>query len=794
MSGSAHIEECFHCGTECGKGAPAADGHVFCCHGCLGVYELLRSHNACQYYDFDDTQRRRPVAEAEDRFAGLDRVYAPSPILGASARSTINLRLPDLHCAGCIWLLERLYRFDAGIVASRVDLLHRTVSVDYLIDATSPSSIARLLDSLGYPPAVEYPSTDGGKRSSARRTLATQIGIAGFAAGNVMMIGLAHYIAGAGGLDPLVEQVLTVVEIGLSALVLVVCAQPWLRSAWGSLRRGIVNLDVPVSIGILTIFSRSLFDIAAGRGEGFLDSFTGLVFFLLIGRLFQQRAFDSLEFERSMNSFLPLSAARRSDGSFKDVAIDELERGDVILVRNGEVIPADAILLQSVGVVDYAYLTGESEPVECRPGTMLYAGGRVLGRALELSVVKPSVSSMMASLWSRHDIHTDRRSIESSRERFGLVFTAGVLSIAVLAALWWLPNVDMALTAFTSVMIIACPCALTLAMPITYGTAMGVLANRGIFLKSVAVFSELQRVTHVTFDKTGTLTEPHRATYVGEKLSPDITAGLVALAMHSTHPVSRAIVAAEPPSRASIDDVEEMPGLGIRCHHAGHDLALGSAQLIADRDQRAAYADEIAGSVAIVDGHAVGRYVVRHDVYPGVAPMISALRQEGISVSMVSGDSDQGRQAVQHIFRPEEIRLAASPGEKVDSVRLNQANGKHVLMIGDGLNDIAAMSAANVSIAVSNGTSRIVPACDVMIDAANIPVIDRLLAYARAQNTVVRTAFWFTMAYNALGFTLAVSGQLSPVITAVMMPLSSLLVIGISVLGARWTYRRITWE
>ncbi|MBU3678568.1 MAG: HAD-IC family P-type ATPase [Candidatus Kapabacteria bacterium] len=794
MSSSPHLVTCFHCGTESGIGAPAADGHTFCCQGCLSVYDLLRTHDSCQYYQFDDSQRRRPAAEPEDRFTGLDRAFATTASPGIAVRSTIHLRLPDMHCAGCVWLLERLSRFDSGILASRVDLLHQTVVVDYNNDETSPSAIARLLDSLGYPPAIGNIAAEGRNPSSARRTLTTQIGIAGFAAGNVMMIGLANYIAGPGGLDPLVQKVLTVVEIGLSALVLVTCTQPWLRAAWGSLRRGVVSLDVPVSIGILTIFSRSLFDILTGRGEGFLDSFTGLVFFLLVGRLFQQRAFESLEFERSMHSFLPITAMRRNGNDVETIGIDELQRADVVVVRNGEVIPADAILLHTVGVVDYAYLTGEVEPIECRPGTMLYAGGRVLGRALELSVVKPSSSSMMASLWSRQDIHTDRRSIESTRERFGLAFTASVLGVAIGAAMWWLPNMDMALNAFTSVMIIACPCALTLAMPITFGTAMGVLSRRGIFLKNVATLSELQRVTHVTFDKTGTLTRPHTATYVGAQLSPDITAGLVALAMHSTHPVSRAIVAAGPPSRVFVDDVQELPGVGIRCNHAGHDLALGSAEMILDDDERAPYREGVSGSVAMIDGHPVGRFVVRHEVYSGVASMVSALRQEGISVSMVSGDSENGRTAVEHIFRPEEIRLSTSPSEKVENIMLTKQSGKHVLMVGDGLNDIAAMSAANVSIAVSNGSSRIVPACDVMIDAANISTIDRLLSYAKAQKSVVTTAFWFTMAYNALGFYLAVSGRLSPVITAVMMPLSSLLVIAISVLGAQLTYRRITWE
>jgi Cu+-exporting ATPase len=793
MSAQAPKEICFHCGSECGKGAPIADGHRFCCQGCVGVYELLRAHNACEYYDFDDPSGRKPSGFEGSRFAAFDTAFMNRTNRPQGSVSTVILRVPDMHCAGCVWLLERLYRFDQGIVSSRVDLLHRTIAVDYRETGTSPSAIARLLDSLGYTPVLERPTSRKGRVHPERRKLYTQLGIAGFAAGNVMMVGLAHYIAGPQGLDPTVDVVLRTLELGLSILVLTLCATPWLGSALRSLRRGVVNLDVPVAIGITTIFLRSIIDIAVNRGEGFLDSFTGLIFFLLVGRLFQHRAIESLEFDRSMRSFFPVSASRLSQGEIQDISVDDLQRGDTVLVRNGEVIPADSILLHSVGVVDYAYLTGESEPVECRPGTMLYAGGRVLGRSLQLSVVKPSSTSSMASLWSRQDIHTERRAVDALQERFGLVFTVSVLSLAVLAGLYWLPNVEMALTVFSSVVIIACPCALTLSMPITYGTAMGLLAQHGLFLKNISALGELQLVTDVVFDKTGTLTEPHRVEFVGVELDADTCAAFAAMAVHSTHPISRAIVAASPPSRVSLSDVEEISGLGVRCHHNGHELALGSTRLLGNDHYEPSMALSASGSVAIVDGHVVGQYVIRHTLYSGIDEMISALRSRALNVHVVSGDSERGRDVLGKVFDDAEIHLSATPNDKVEIIKSFQSRGRHVMMVGDGLNDITAMSSANVSIAVSNGSSRIVPACDIMIDASRVAMIDRLIGYARSQGRVVQSALWFTMAYNALGISLAASGRLSPVITAVLMPVSSLLVLAISVFGARSTFRRISW-
>lgn len=609
-----------------------------------------------------------------------------------------------------------------------------------------------------------------------------------------MMIGLSHYVAGPSGLDPAVHGLLRILEVVLSTVVLGYCAQPWLRSAWGSLRRRIINLDVPISIGILTLYVRSMVDITTARGEGFLDSFTGLVFFLLIGRLFQQRAFDSLDFGRTMRSFFPMSATRIEQGAERDVAIDDLQRSDEILVRNSEVIPADAILLHSAGVVDYTYLTGESEPVECRPGTMLYAGGRVMGRSLRLSVVKPSSASTMAELWSRRDIHTERGAMEQSRDRFGLIFTLSTLLFALAAALLWLPDVTMALTVFSSVLIIACPCALTLAMPITYGTAVGLLAGRGIFLKSIGSLSELQKVTRIHFDKTGTLTAPRQVRFIGDELSQDLRAGFAALAAHSTHPVSRAIVASGPPPSVTVSNVEEIPGVGIQCQLENSRLGLGSTELITDERMRLLYDEMPSGSVATVNGRPVGRYMVFHELVCGVARMIASLRRSGLELALVSGDSARGISTVEQVFDRSEITLGATPQDKVDRIHQSRLDGHHVLMVGDGLNDIAAMSAANVSIAVSSGSSRIVPACDVMIDAAGVVEIDRLLSYARSQKNVVKVALWFTMVYNALGFLLASTGHLSPVITAVMMPLSSLLVTAISVAGARMTFRRCPWE
>lgn len=794
MSFETRHQDCFHCGSSCATDAIHSDGHVFCCHGCLSVYELIRSHDACTYYEVERHPGHRPDEQPNLNFDGYERMGTHHDVDARMDRQTIVLHLPDMHCASCVWLLERLSRFDAAIVSSRVDLVARSLTVSFHPAGTSASRIALLLTSLGYPPSIAPDGRQHDAKRTARRQLYTKLGIAGFAAGNVMMIGLAKYVAGPKGLSSDVALTLSIIELALSIPVLLFCAQPWLRSAWGSLQRRVVNLDVPVALGILTIFVRSIVDIILLRGEGFLDSFTGLVFFLLIGRLFQQRAFEALEFERSMRSFFPISATLLRQGQQKDVAIEDLTATDTILVRNGEVIPADAILLRSAAVVDYAYLTGESEPIECLPGAMLLAGGRVLGRSAELSVVTPSSTSYMASLWSRQDIHTQRQSLDWTSERFGLLFTIGVLCIASAAALAWLPNVGMSVTVFSSVLIIACPCALTLSMPITFGTAMTMLASKGFFLKNVAALGELNRVTHIVFDKTGTLTSPLDVEYVGETLDPAVRRAVSTMARHSTHPFSQAIAGIECVAEESIQDVHEIPGKGLTCKLGDRHLAIGSMDFAAKPGSDASNDTGPSGAHVFVDGRALGKFVVRHALRNGVPAMVNRLRNRAYALSVVSGDGIESGWVLTDVVASDELHLAATPQQKVDFIIDQQHRSAHVMMVGDGLNDIAAMSAANVSVAVSNGSSRIVPACDVMVDAEHIRLIDRLLEYAMLQHRVVRVAFWFTMAYNALGLTLACTGLLSPVITAIMMPISSLLVIAISVIGARLTFRSITWE
>ena len=384
----------------------------------------------------------------------------------------------------------------------------------------------------------------------------------------------------------------------LAMPVLLFSASDYFRTAWHALRRGTMALEVPVALGVIVLFARSLADIASGRGPGFLDSFAGLVFFLLIGRLFQQKAFDSLAFDRTYRSFLPLSVQIERDGGTVPVPLERLQPGDCMVLRRHEIVPADAILLEGHSTVDYRFITGEEAAIGLDAGDTVRAGGRA-GCAMRLRVLRAVSQSQLASLWASPVFGAPKpRWLADVAVRFGAWFTVAAMGLAIAGAIAWWPDAAASASVATAVLIVACPCALTLSAPITLGTAMGLLGKRGLYLKQPGVVLDLSRIGMVIFDKTGTLTSGRTRTVAEVHGLSDRAWGLVRrLALESTHPVSAAIAAdrlrvlrssAPRTGEAAIlasmprpEKVRETAGQGLTGTLAGVRVAIGSASFVA---------------------------------------------------------------------------------------------------------------------------------------------------------------------------------------------------------------------
>lgn len=761
---------------------------VFCCAGCLSVYEILQSNNLCSYYDIDQKAGVSMKGAGTDAYEVLDTDEIVRQFVEFDDGRIRRLRfeIPSMHCASCVWLLEQLDRLDRGVVRSEVDFMRKLVRIDIDVTRTTARAVAQCLAAIGYKPLIRPEGASGS--SPAIRSIYIRLGVAGFAAGNVMMFSIARYLAGPSGMSPTLMTLFDVLSIILSIPVLLYSASGWWISAWAALRQVRLNLDVPVALGILVLFARSVADIATGTSEGFLDSFTGLVFFLLIGKLFQQKAFDAVSFDRTYRSFFPLSVCIERQGAEQTVPVDHIRVGDTMVLRNGEVVPCDAVLLGRGGYVDYSFVTGESVPVECVEGGLIYAGGKVVGGRLRLSVVKAVSHGYLASLWNNAGERRHRTTLLEVADRFGAWFTIGAVVTAVLGGVLWLPDVGMALTALSAVLIIACPCALTLAAPATLGTAMALLGRRGVFVKNIGVILDIARSTSFVFDKTGTLTtSTHQIAWLGTQPNEEQQAVLAALAAQSTHPVSRALASALGTPCLLAHDVREIPGQGIRGAVGGHDVMIGSAVFTSATEP---YAQ--AAAYAAIDGMPVAAIAITPVLREGVPALIARLRRWA-DVRLVSGDSVKDATVFEPVFGQAAMQFNASPYDKVDVLQTLSQSGHRTVMIGDGLNDAGAMKAAHVGIAVTDETATLVPACDVIMSGSHVPSVQALVTYSKRLQSLIWFSLVFSMVYNVIGVGLAISGHLAPVIVALMMPLSSLIVTAVSVLGARWYGRRSIW-
>jgi Cu+-exporting ATPase len=861
---------CFHCGTPCGGVAVRHGGKSFCCHGCLTVFELLSESGLSHFYDLGKQAgiRVKAVARA-DQFQHLDDPAVAERLLDFSDGriSRVTLRVPAIHCIACVWLLENLFRLHPAIGRSEVNFPKREVAIAFDPARLKLSGLVALLGSLGYEPVLNLADLGRRTASPVRRRLWLQVGIAGFAFGNVMMLSFPGYLGLAGESSPALRMFLGVVSLALALPVLLYSAADYWRSAWTCVRQRILTIELPIAVGLAALFAQSAYEILRGLGPGYLDSLSGLIFFLLCGRLFQQKTYDRLSFDRDYKSFFPLSVVRlrprssapgssgvggsrtkdenedEDESAEETVALARLRVGDRLRLRHGELIPADARLVSGQGIIDYSFVTGESEPVTRKPGDYLYAGGQQTGGSIEVEIVKPVSQSYLASLWSHAAFAKGRAdTLNNLTNRLSRWFVAGVALIALATAAYWLAqSAGLAWRAATAVLIVACPCALALAAPFALGTAQRWLARQNIFLKNPQVLETLARVDAIVFDKTGTLTTPRRAAarWEGEPLSAEEASWVGALAQHSTHPLARQIRVTLPepltPALSLLDGeredprrlapetgclggsehpadseipgtggletcatmatcatFKEYPGQGLEGDVAGREVWLGSAAWLAARGVAVPQGARAGGASVhlAIDGVYRGHYVLRNVLRPRTEDLIGGLASR-YALALLSGDNARERETFHALFGERaSLHFNQTPLGKLDFIRDLQQTGQTTMMVGDGLNDAGALRQSDVGVAVVEQIGAFSPASDVILEADTVQRLPALLRFARQAVGVVYASFAISVIYNVVGIGFAARGLLSPLVAAVLMPLSSVSVVAFACGATTWLARR----
>ena len=782
---------CFHCGDSLPDQPLLFAEHEFCCVGCLGVYKILSENNLGDYYIYNDVPGQTQKAE-QFHFDYLNEPEISAKLVDYTDDNItiITLYIPVIHCSSCIWLLESLGKLNANILSSRVDFLKKQVSITFKNNPLTLKELVELLANIGYEPKISLQDVVKGQRTDvADRKLTAKIAVAGFCFGNTMLLSFPEYF-GLSGLEAEFRNFFGYLNLAFAIPVVCYSGREYFSSAWNNLRNGILNLDFPLALGILVMFVRSAAEILTKSGAGFVDTLCGLVFFLLIGKWMQQHTYHHLSFERDYRSYFPVAVTVLEGSREKPVSLEELNKGDRILIRSNEIIPADSILLKGSAQVDFSFVTGESLPVDKVLGEIVYAGGRQLGGAIELEVIKPVSQSYLTKLWNNDTFSIQKDSIGTFSGKASKYFSVVLLLIAVASAAYWLFfDPSKALAAFSAVLIIACPCALALSSPFTLAAVLSIFDKNKFYLKNTSVVEELARIDAFAFDKTGTISNPEAAGFAVEGQINDLERQLVNdLARNSGHPLSRELVKwLNLPTKFPVDQYREMVGRGLTGLVNGRMVKIGSRSFLGLPAVEAK-----PGSLVhvVIDDRYLGYFQFTQKWRAGLAGVVSKL-QRSASLYLLSGDQDQDRQSLS-VFFPDthQMHFKQSPQDKLDFIQKLQASGKKVLMFGDGLNDAGALKQSDLGIAVTDDINNFSPGCEAILDGASFSKVPSFIRQAKDAVKVIHMSFAISLLYNIVGLSFAVQGLLSPLVAAVLMPASTVTIILFTSIAARFYARK----
>ena len=785
--------KCHHCGEDCNDSGLVFDDKNFCCIGCKTVYEILSDKDLCTYYDLN---QHSGISLKSKSFQGKFEYLALSEIvdemLDFKSENLYKLRLylPDVHCSSCVWLLENLHKVKKGVISSKLNFTKKELEVGYNPNQVDLREIVQLLTTLGYEPLISLNNTSKEEPKLSNRLL-KQIAVTGFCAGNIMLLSFPEYfnLDLDNAIDAQYQSFFLYLNVLLALPVYFYGGFDYLKGAYFSLKElfaknsKVLSVDIPISLGITALFVRSLYETFVHHGGAYWDSMAGLVFFLLIGKWTQTKTFEFLSFERNYKSYFQLAVQILTGKFTKYKSVESLEKGNRMLIHNEELIPADAILMQGRAFIDYSFVTGESRPVRVNQGELIYAGGRQKGDNIELEIAKEVSQSYLTQLWNNSALKKAKQENDTKLSaNFSKYFTYITLTIALLTGIYWQIN-DPSLVwpSLTAVLMVACPCALTLSMPFTMGAVMNIFGRNKFYVKNPEVIQRMAEINEIVFDKTGTLTKNSSAEieFIGNVLTNEENIALKSISGASMHPISKLINAfLKDTPEAKPDYFFEYKGYGTEAIVNGMNIKLGNADFLNLLPNNI----HTEASVYLQINQILKGYCLIKPTYRiGLGLVLGELTQN-YEAHVLSGDNDKDKGDLKRYFQESNLHFGLKPQGKLDFISKLQKHDKNILMIGDGLNDAGALGQSNVGVAISENTLAFTPASDAILDASQFFKFPKFMAFSKKAVNIVKISFLLSLIYNFICITWAVTGSLSPVLAAIFMPLSSITVVLFSVI------------
>ncbi|MXO05686.1 heavy metal translocating P-type ATPase metal-binding domain-containing protein [Flavobacterium sp. HBTb2-11-1] len=776
-------QSCFHCGLTIEQNEEIDfDNKKFCCAGCKTVYEIFSINDLTSYYDFEKSPGATPQ-DIKGKYDFLENETILAKVLEFQEGNTsiVSLNIPHIHCSSCIWILENLNRLQQGISTSQVNFHEKKVRITFNSDIVSLKEIVYLLSSIGYEPYISLENY-GSAKAKIDRSLTYKLGVAFFCFGNIMLLSFPEYFEMKEFWLDSYKPFFRLLIFLLALPTFLYSASGYYVSAYHSIRTRMLNIDIPIALGIIVMFIRSTYDMLMDHGPGFFDSLASLIFFMLLGKMFQIKTYSFLSFERDFKSYFPIAVTKiNKDASEENVAVYDVLKGDRLLIRNQELIPVDGILISESAEIDYSFVTGEAVPITKKSGDKVFAGGKQIGKVIEMEVLHSVSQSYLTQLWSNEifqkKVDQKHKTITDAISRY---FTPILLLIAFAGFGYWIfKDANTAFNVFTAVLIVACPCALALTAPFTFGNILRILGKKKFYLKNAVVIEQLAKVDTIVFDKTGTITTNKKSNimYEGNSISDSDIILIKNVLRGSNHPLSRMLYDFLPEAkRINIEDFQEITGKGILALVDGKEIKIGSGQFVNDIVADGSEIEKTALHIKIGEFY-FGKYTFQNQYREGLETLFVNL-SKNYQIKVLSGDNDGERSNLESILpKGTELIFNQKPEQKLEYIKKLQEKGQNVMMVGDGLNDAGALAQSNVGISISENVNVFSPACDAILDATEFSRLNYFLKLSHKAILIIKMSFTLSLIYNVIGLAFAVTGNLLPLVAAIIMPLSTITIV-----------------